>query len=127
MPVENLLPVLVSSWAVHKESFFQTLNGHPVDMATENFCQGRDTGIGLERCSLMSFPTLESYCKSQKMAGRELKMSVLSTGLVRKKLRKTNPDSSTGVQCHIFTSSSGLMFTGREDVPPALTQVLLSQ
>lgn len=65
MPVENLFPLLVSSWAVHKESFFQTLHELPVDMATENFCQVRNTGIGLDRCSLTSFPTPESYCRDE--------------------------------------------------------------
>lgn len=42
-------------------------------------------------------------------------MSVLSTGLVRKKVRKSNPVSTTGVPCHIFTPSFGLMFTGGGD------------
>lgn len=68
----NLFPLLVSFQAVYRESYFQTLNGNHVDVATENFCQVRDTQeLGLKGAPLTSFPTLESY-DSQEMAGRKL-------------------------------------------------------
>lgn len=86
---------LAPRWSVEKVPSPQadavrihTLCGDPVVVATEYFCQGKDAGIRLERCPSTSFPALESSCKSQETAGREVASACGVCRFSEEKLRK---------------------------------------